>query len=66
VDTLAGIMLERVDRLLIVGDKVKLNGVVAEVIKIEGTRVIQVRVTVPKSSVLSNIPVEDKQSPLSH
>ncbi|MCP4406664.1 MAG: HlyC/CorC family transporter [Gammaproteobacteria bacterium] len=60
VDTLAGIMLERVDRLLRVGDKVELDGVVAEVIEVVGTRVVQVRVTVPKSSVSNNMPAEDK------
>jgi CBS domain containing-hemolysin-like protein len=45
VDTLAGVMLERLGRLLQVGDRVELDGMVAEVIEIEGARATRVRVT---------------------
>ena len=45
VDTLAGIMVESVGRVLQVGDRVDFGGVVAEVVEADGVRAKQIRVT---------------------
>lgn len=52
VDTMAGLMLERVGRVLEVGDRVDLDGLSAEVIEVEGTRATRIRVkkTAPTES----------------
>ena len=64
VDTLAGIMLERVGRVLQVGDRVDFDGTVAEVIEVEGTRAKRIRVTLPESTPDEDEPTsEQKESP---
>ena len=45
VDTMAGIMLEQVGRVLEVGDRVDFDGIVAEVTDVEGARATLIRVT---------------------
>lgn len=46
VDTISGLLFESVGRVLDVGDKVKLDGVAAEVLDVEGARIKQVRLIV--------------------
>lgn len=48
VDTLAGVMLERVGRILKIGDQVDFDGTVAEVIDVDGVRAKRIRVTQPQ------------------
>ena len=50
VDTMAGIMVERIGRVLEVGDRVDLDGTLAEVIEVEGARATRIRVTMPEST----------------
>lgn len=45
VDTMAGIMLERVGRVLELGDRVDFDVIVAEVIEVDGARATRIRVT---------------------
>ena len=45
VDTIAGLMLERTDKMLAAGDRVELFGVTAEVLEVSGPRVIRIRLT---------------------
>lgn len=45
VDTMAGIMLERIGRVLEVGDQVEFEMVVAEVIEVDGARATLIRVS---------------------
>jgi CBS domain containing-hemolysin-like protein len=47
VDTLAGIMLERVGRVLKFGDRVDLDGIIAEVMEVDGVRTKKIRITLP-------------------
>ena len=56
VDTMAGIMLERVGRVLQVGDQVEFEGIGAEVIEVEGARATRIRVT-PRRSVEEQPPI---------
>ena len=63
VDSLAGIMLERVGRVLQVGDRVDFGGAVAEVIEVEGTRATQVRVTQPDSTPVEDAPPREEKEP---
>ncbi len=49
VDTMAGIMLERVGRVLQAGDQVDFDGTVAQVIEVDGARAKRIRVTLPES-----------------
>ena len=46
VDTLAGVLMERVGRLLHVGDQVDLEGATAEVLEVDGVRATRIRVTI--------------------
>ena len=43
VDTIAGLMMERTDRLLAPGDRVELPGAVAEVLEVIGPRAVRIR-----------------------
>ena len=64
VDTMAGIMLERVGRVLEVGDRVDFDGIVAEVIDVEGARAKRIRVTLPAAASNENKPAsEPNESP---
>ena len=64
VDTMAGIMLERVGRVLSAGDRVDFDGTLAEVIEVEGARAKRIRVTLPRSRREKNEPAgEQQQSP---
>jgi CBS domain containing-hemolysin-like protein len=56
VDTMAGLMLERVGRILAVGDRVEFGDIVAEVVEVDGRRATQIRVT------QSSLAPEDKSS----
>ena len=46
VDTLSGLLMARIGRILEAGDRVELNGAVAEVLEVKGTRATRIRVTV--------------------
>ena len=61
VDTLAGILLERVGRVLQVGDRVDFDGTLAEVIEVDGTRAKQIRVTLPAASTADGEPGTEQQ-----
>jgi CBS domain containing-hemolysin-like protein len=45
VDTIAGLMMARTDKVLALGDKVDLPGVAAEVLEVKGSRAIRIRLT---------------------
>ena len=45
VDTIAGLMMARTDKLLAPGDQVELSGATAEVLEVKGPRVIRIRLT---------------------
>jgi len=45
VDTIAGLMMARTDKLLAPGDKVELSGADAEVLEVRGPRAIRIRLT---------------------
>jgi len=45
VDTIAGLMMARTDKLLAQGDQVELPGATAEVLEVKGPRVIRIRLT---------------------
>ena len=60
VDTMAGIMLERVGRVLEVGDRVDFGAIMAEVIEVEGARATRIRVTQPETA-----PDADEDEPAS-
>ena len=55
VDTIAGLMMARTDKLLAAGDKVELSGVTAEVLEVRGPRAILIRLT------LSELPPDQKK-----
>jgi len=50
VDTMAGIMLERVGRVLQAGDQVTFDTIVAEVVEVDGARATRIRVTQPETT----------------
>ncbi len=54
VDTIAGLMIARVDKLLEPGDRVELPGATAEVVAIKGPRATRIRLT------LSELPPDQK------
>ncbi len=45
VDTIAGFMMERTDKMLAPGDRVELPGAIAEVLEVKGSRAIRIRLT---------------------
>ena len=45
MDTIAGLMIERTDKLLAPGDRVELSGATAEVLEVRGPRAILIRLT---------------------
>ncbi len=45
VDTIAGLMMARTDKMLARGDQVDLSGATAEVLEVKGPRVIRIRLT---------------------
>jgi CBS domain containing-hemolysin-like protein len=45
VDTIAGLMMARADKLLAPGDRVDLSAATAEVLEVKGPRVIRIRLT---------------------
>jgi len=45
VDTIAGLMMARTDKLLVPGDQVELPGTTAEVVEVKGPRAIRIRLT---------------------
>ncbi len=63
VDTMAGIMLERVGRLLEVGDQVDFDGVVARVTEVDGARAKSIQLTLPESSPDSESPLTKTRRP---
>jgi len=46
MDTLSGMLMARIGRILEAGDRVELNGATAEVLEVKGTRATRIRVTV--------------------
>ena len=52
VDTIAGLMMARTDKLLAPGDRVELSGATAEVLEVRGPRALRIRLT------LSEMPPE--------
>ncbi len=62
VDTLAGIMLERVGRVLKVGDRVEFDGTQAEVIEVDGARAKRIRVTPPGAAPNPKPPPNEQQA----
>ncbi len=63
VDTMAGIMLERVGRVLEVGDRVDFDGILAEVIEVEGARATRIRLTLPNARSDENEPASEQKDP---
>ena len=55
VDTIAGLMMARTDKLLAPGDRVELSGVIAEVSEVKGPRAIRIRLT------LSELPPDQRR-----
>jgi hypothetical protein len=55
VDTIAGLMIARTDKLLAPGDRVELSGAIAEVLEVRGPRAILIRLT------LSELPPDQKK-----
>ena len=45
VDTIAGLMMARADKVLALGDRVELPGAAAEVLEVRGSRAIRIRLT---------------------
>jgi putative hemolysin len=45
MDTIAGLMMARTDKLLAPGDRVELSGATAEVLEVKGPRVVRIRLT---------------------
>jgi CBS domain containing-hemolysin-like protein len=48
VDTIAGLMMARTDKLLAAGDRVELAGATAEVLEVKGPRATRIRLTLPE------------------
>jgi CBS domain containing-hemolysin-like protein len=63
VDTMAGIMLERVGRVLELGDRAEFDGIVAEVIEVDGARAKRIRVTLPESAPDSKKSTSEQKHP---
>jgi CBS domain containing-hemolysin-like protein len=63
VDTMAGIMLERVGRVLELGDRAEFDGIVAEVIEVDGARAKRIRVTLPESASDSKKSTSEQKDP---
>ena len=55
VDTIAGLMIARTDKLLAPGDRVELSGAIAEVLEVRGPRAILIRLT------LSELPPDQRR-----
>jgi CBS domain containing-hemolysin-like protein len=55
VDTIAGLMMARTDKLLVPGDRLELSGAIAEVLEVRGPRAIRIRLT------LSELPQENRR-----
>ena len=55
VDTIAGLMIARTDKLLAPGDRVELSGAIAEVLEVRGPRAILIRLT------LSELPPDQRK-----
>jgi len=55
MDTIAGLMMERTDKLLAPGDRVELSGAIAEVLEVKGPRAIRIRLT------LSELPPDQRR-----
>ena len=49
LDTIAGLMMARTDKLLVQGDRVELSGATAEVLEVRGPRVIRIRLTLSEA-----------------
>ena len=45
MDTIAGLMMARTDKLLAPGDRVEMSGATAEVLEVSGPRAIRIRLT---------------------
>ena len=60
VDTLSGLLVSQLDRLVQVGDKVQLDGATAEVVEEKGGRASQVRISVHQAQ---NQPSDELQPP---
>ena len=58
VDTLSGLLVSRLNRLLKVGDKVRLSGAVAEVVEEQGGRATEVRIRISDGEVDEEIAEE--------
>ena len=63
VDTFAGVLLERIGRVLQVGDRVDFDGTVAEVIEVDGARAKRIRVTLPESPSDEKKPTSEQKEP---
>ncbi|MGD2268757.1 MAG: hemolysin family protein [Desulfobacterales bacterium] len=48
IDTISGLLMEKADKLLAVGDRVKLPGVEAEVVEVKGRRTTKIRLILSK------------------
>jgi CBS domain containing-hemolysin-like protein len=48
VDTIAGLMMARTDKLLAPGERVELPGATAEVLEVKGPRATRIRLTLPE------------------
>ena len=61
VDTLSGLLVSRLNRLLKVGDRVRLRNAVAEVIEEQGGRATQVRIRIGEGDESEEIPSEESE-----
>ena len=62
VDTLSGLLVSRLNRLLKVGDQVRLRGAVAEVVEEQGGRATQVRLRIAESDADEEAAPEQSES----
>ncbi len=65
VDTMAGIMLERVGRVLKVGDEVEFGSIVGKVVEVDGARVKLIRLTLKSESPEGDAAAASDSSPAS-
>ena len=61
VDTLSGLLVSRLNRLLKVGDQTRLRGAAAEVIEEQGGRATQVRIRIGEGDEDGEIPPEESE-----
>ncbi len=60
MDTIAGVLMSRVQRMLAVGDKIKLTGAVAEILEVQDDHATRIQFTLENSGSEAAPPVEAK------